>query len=213
MDRRAPIASGGLRAGAPERAGPEDAAAPAPGVQWLYLPPAALLAIWTLRLAAADRPSSFLDLVNLAFHEAGHVFFSPFGQTLHVLGGTLLQLLVPALLAGYFLFRRGPCSAAACLWWLGQNLVNVSIYMADAREMKLPLVGGGEHDWTQIFYQFGLLGEESVRAVSTITHHLGVLAMLGSAAAIAAYGLFPRFRVAVDARLSALPGAPSDRTS
>jgi hypothetical protein len=186
-------------------------AAPARGIEWLYLPPALLLAAWGMGLAAA--PASFLDLVDLAFHEAGHVFFSPFGQTLHVLGGTLLQLFIPALLAGYFLFRMSPCSAAICLWWLGQNLLNVSIYMADAREMKLELVGGGEHDWTQIFYQFGLLGEESVRAVSTFTHHLGVLVMLASAAAIAAYGFFPRLREAVDSRLSALPGVPSDRTS
>ena len=181
------------------------------GIGWFCLPSALLLAAWGMSLAGA--PASFLDGVDLAFHEAGHIVFSPFGQTLHVLGGTMLQLFIPALLAGYFLFRRGPCSAAVCLWWLGQNLLNVSVYMADAREMKLDLVGGGEHDWTQIFYQFGLLGEGSVRAVSACTHHLGVLVMLASAAAIAAYGLFPRLREAVDSRLSALPGAPSDRTS
>ena len=176
------------------------------GIAWLCLPAALLLAAWGMSLAGAEAPSSYLDGADLAFHEAGHILFSPFGQTLHVLGGTLLQLLVPALLAGYFLFRRSPCSGMVCLWWLGQNLVNVSIYMGDAREMKLPLVGGGEHDWTQIFYQFGLLSEESVRDVSTLTHHAGVLVMLASAAAIAAYGLFPRLREAIDEGLGRLRG-------
>jgi hypothetical protein len=188
-------------------------AAPARRAKWIYLPPALLLAAWAIRLAAADRPSSVLDLLNLAFHEAGHLFLSPFGQTLHVLGGTLMQLFVPALLAGYFLLKRGPFSATVCLWWLGQSFVNVSVYMADAREMKLDLVGGGEHDWTQIFYQFGLLGEESVRAVSTLTHHFGVLVMLASAAFIASFSLIPgareRFRDWLERRLGGSSPGPA----
>jgi len=52
--------------------------------------------------------------------------------------------------------------------------------MADARDMQLELVGGGEHDWTQLFYQFGLLGQESVAKVSTATHHLGVIVMVAA---------------------------------
>ncbi|MBI3448929.1 MAG: hypothetical protein HY049_08460, partial [Acidobacteria bacterium] len=30
---------------------------------------------------------SVIDYVNLPFHEGGHIFFSPFGTTLHILGG------------------------------------------------------------------------------------------------------------------------------
>ena len=148
------------------------------GISWWHLAPLAALAWWTLSAAGSDRAYLFIDGVNLAFHEAGHLFFAPFGSTLHILGGTLLQLLVPALLAGYFLVKqRAPFSAAVCAWWLGEGLTNVAVYMADAREMKLELVGGGEHDWTQLFYQFGLLGEESVARVSGLTHGLGVMVM------------------------------------
>ena len=178
------------------------------------LVPAALLLAGSIALARADQPFNFLDWVNLAFHEAGHLFMSPFGQTLYVLGGTLLQVAVPAVLSGYFLVKqRSPFGAALCAWWLGENFLNVSVYMADARAMQLPLVGGGEHDWTQLFYQFGLLGEESVSRVSGATHHLGVLVML----AAVAWVVFPwnPLDAAADADLvlpataSESPAAPS----
>ena len=51
-------------------------------------------------LRSADGWIPVLDSLNLVFHEAGHPLFSPFGETLHILGGTLMQLLVPALVAG-----------------------------------------------------------------------------------------------------------------
>ena len=142
----------------------------------------ALLAslLWvTERLATHSWNGWALDLVNLAFHEAGHVFLQPFGHTLHFLGGTLFQLGVPILLVWYFLYRRGAAfAAAACLWWLGESLVNVAVYMADARSLELDLVGGGEHDWNELFYRFGLLGEDSVAAISSATHAIGVVVML-----------------------------------
>jgi len=140
---------------------------------------AALLLWVTERLATRAWHGCALDLVNLAFHEAGHVFLRPLGSTLHFLGGTLFQLGVPALLVWYFLFRRAAAFAAAvCLWWAGESLVNVAVYMADARDLELPLVGGGEHDWNELFYRFGLLGEDSVAAISAATRGAGVAVML-----------------------------------
>lgn len=137
------------------------------------------LAYWTLTLPTAEDPWCFLDFVNLAFHEAGHLFFSPFGTTVHYLGGTLGQLLVPAILAVYFVVWQGkPFGAAFCLFWFGENLVNVARYMADARELALPLVGGGDHDWNELFYRFGLLGEESVASVASATRTAGAAGML-----------------------------------
>ena len=135
---------------------------------------------WTTRLVAAPERGCFLDLVDLPFHEAGHLVLAPFGSTLHYLGGTLGQLAVPILLAGYFLLSSGarPLGAAVCFWWVGQNLVNISVYMADARDLALPLVGGGDHDWNELFYRFGLLGEESVRHVSGAARAGGLLVML-----------------------------------
>jgi hypothetical protein len=138
----------------------------------------ALIGFWTIRLGTGAQVGCFLDLVNLAFHEAGHIVLAPFGETAHFLGGTLGQLAVPAGLTGYFLVRRRqPFAAAVCAWWVGENLVNIAVYMADARTLGLDLVGGGEHDWNILFYQFGLLGEESVARISSLTHGLGVLLM------------------------------------
>jgi hypothetical protein len=151
-------------------------------VRWLYLIPAVLGGIWALRLSAAAQPHCFLDWINLPFHEAGHLFLAPFGRLLHFLGGSLLQLFVPALIVGYFLYRGRPFSASACFWWFGENFLNISVYMADARELKLELVGGGEHDWNEIFYRLGLLDQESVERISTATHHLGVIVMLAAVA-------------------------------
>ena len=124
---------------------------------------------WTLILAVGYSDRCFMDLVNLAFHEAGHVFLTPFGETIHFLGGSLGQLFVPALLIGYFLLRRPSLTGAAfCTWWLGESIVNVAYYMADARELAMPLVGGGVHDWNWIFYRFDLLDEPSVDFISSI---------------------------------------------
>lgn len=161
------------------------------GSTWPALLLGALLGFWTVRLIAMPDSGCFLDLVNLAFHESGHLFLAPFGSTMHYLGGTLGQLAVPAGLAVYFLLvgQASPLGAAACAWWLGENLVNVSVYMADARDLALPLVGGGDHDWNELFYRFGLLGDKSVRVVSSGTRVAGILAMLFGLAWVMVFAL------------------------
>jgi hypothetical protein len=149
------------------------------GIRWPRLLLLLPLAWWTVRKMLEAGHWAFLDYVNLAFHEAGHVFLAFAGETLHLLGGTLGQLAVPLLLGGYFLLRKGqPFAAAACAWWAGENLTNISYYMADARDLALPLVGGGEHDWNTLFYKFGLLTEPWVVRISGATRLLGVVAML-----------------------------------
>ena len=52
---------------------------------WVFLGGLAVLTPDLLRPAGW----SFLDGVDLIFHEAGHVLFSPFGPTLMLLGGSL----------------------------------------------------------------------------------------------------------------------------
>jgi len=133
----------------------------------------------TLRLLAHPGDGCLLDLVNLPFHEAGHVFLAPFGHILHVLGGTLGQLAVPAVLGWYFLVRRSDAFASSfCTWWFGENLINISTYMADARAQVLPLVGGGEHDWTELFFRWHTLDEPSVVRISSATRGAGEVVML-----------------------------------
>lgn len=104
-----------------------------------------------------DKHFSFLDYINLAFHEAGHVFLGFFGQFIMTLGGTLFQLLIPAACLLHFLRQGANLGWQLCLFWIGQSLLNVSIYAADAIKQELPLVGGGTHDWTYLLTEIGLI--------------------------------------------------------
>jgi len=92
-------------------------------------------------------------------HEAGHVFFRVLGPEMGVAGGTLMQLLLPAVLAASFLRNDYRPGVQIMLVWLGQSLENASVYAADARARVLPLLGGErvEHDWHQMLGAAGLL--------------------------------------------------------
>ena len=58
----------------------------------------------------------------------------PLGRFMSVLGGSLMQLLIPAVCAGTLLLQtRDPFGAACCLWWIGENLLDLAPYIADAR--------------------------------------------------------------------------------
>jgi cyclophilin family peptidyl-prolyl cis-trans isomerase/HEAT repeat protein len=114
-----------------------------------------------------------LDNVDLAIHEAGHIFFAPFGEFIGYLGGTLLQLIVPLTFFGYFLYHRNRYAAAVLLWWVGQNLWNISVYIRDARSLELPLVGGGEHDWAYLLGELGLLHRD--QSIGQTVFLIGVL--------------------------------------
>ncbi|HJO38060.1 MAG: hypothetical protein QGG24_02925 [Vicinamibacterales bacterium] len=59
----------------------------------------------------------FLDGVNLALHEGGHLMFAAFGQTLQVLGGTIGQLFFPIACAASFAHRKQIFEAAVCGVW------------------------------------------------------------------------------------------------
>ncbi len=125
------------------------------------------LAIWTMWFARTplsdDAMESFLHLPDLVFHEAGHIIFSPFGRFMTVLGGSLMQTLVPIVAAIAFIRQQDTFSAAVCAWWAGQNLVDLAPYVADAQKLQLVLLGGRTgaevegHDWEFIMTQLGLL--------------------------------------------------------
>lgn len=100
---------------------------------------------------------SFLDYINLAFHEAGHLFLGFFGRFVMFLGGTVFQLLLPALCMLQLRRKRSNIGWQLCLFWLGESLLNISVYVGDAIKQELPLVGGGEHDWTYLLTELGLI--------------------------------------------------------
>ena len=100
-----------------------------------------------------------IDGVNLVIHEAGHIFFMPFGQFLMIAGGSLLQLIIPAIFAVYFYYQGKGYSCALVLLWVGESLLNVSVYAGDAVAMQLPLLGGKDsiHDWNYMLDSMGWL--------------------------------------------------------
>jgi hypothetical protein len=125
--------------------------------EWARLALTTALALYGALCIARPEVYRLLDGVDLLIHEAGHVVFAPFGEFVGFLGGTLLQLLLPAAFLVSFLRRGEPYAATVVLWWIAQNLWNISVYMRDARSQALPLVGGGEHDWGYLLGRLGLL--------------------------------------------------------
>ena len=104
----------------------------------------------------------FIDIANLVVHEGGHNLFRWFGPTLCLWGGTLLQWLVPFLLAAYFLAHRETTGFVFSLFFFFENWLYTATYMADARAQVLPLVTTGdpdfaEHDFFAIFTSLGVL--------------------------------------------------------
>jgi len=104
----------------------------------------------------------FIDNANLVTHEGGHALFGWFGYKIGIMGGTILQCLVPFLLAAYFFYQRQVSGFVFCAFFFFENFLYTATYMADARAEALPLVSAGgsdsvEHDWNTMFGWFGLL--------------------------------------------------------
>ncbi len=121
----------------------------------------------------------FIDGVNLLIHEAGHVVFKPFGELLMIAGGSLFQILLPAIFVGYFVWNKKFFSAALVLFWVGESLLYVAIYAGDSLALQLPLVGGEIHDWNYILGQFGMLKQTA--KIAGLIRFLGTLTIIAAA--------------------------------
>jgi hypothetical protein len=82
-----------------------------------------------------------------------------FGKFIYTLGGTLMQIILPSIIAGYFFRNNYRTGVQFGLLWLGQNFINISVYAADAQARKLPLLGGNKvyHDWHYLLGEVGIL--------------------------------------------------------
>jgi hypothetical protein len=149
----------------------------------------AILAWWTWQFVPHPLDwslinASFLHLVNLPFHEAGHLVFSPFGEFMTILGGSLLQVIVPLVCAVAFVRREDWFGATVGAWWAGENLVDVAPYIADARALQMPLLGGGTgaevtgHDWEALLGRLGWLHLDHTLGMSA--HVIGSVVMVAS---------------------------------
>jgi len=130
------------------------------GQRGYHLPKVAFAGLLLLYgLSGAVDPQRFwlLNGADLAFHEFGHLAFGFLGEFVQFLGGTLMQLIVPAGIAVHFYLRQERYGFAVALFWIAQNLFNIAVYVADAQAQALPLVGGGIHDWNYLLGRMGLL--------------------------------------------------------
>lgn len=157
---------------------------------WQRVPLAAVIVagafygLFLLQAAKGSGPLLMMDLVFIPIHEGGHLLFRFFGEFLAVAGGTLLQLGVPLMLATFFIFQRQVMGTTFCLFFFFEQLLPISVYMADARAQELQLITVGDsddviHDWNYLFGRFGVLDHDT-----QIAHVVRVLGWLGMIATV-----------------------------
>lgn len=148
---------------------------------------AVLLAAYFLWIAYDPMQGSFLDNVDLPIHETGHLLFRPFGELMSIAGGSLFQVIFPAVFVGYFIWQRSFYSAAIVLLWVGQSILNVWVYAADAVVMRLVLTSGWTgaegsfHDWNYLLTETGLLG--STKTIAGVIRFIGTLTVIAASVA------------------------------
>ncbi len=161
--------------------------------------------IWGLKFIFMPLESNYVNdsvwhLVNLPFHEFGHILFRPFGRLMTSLGGSIAQVLMPVICLAVFLIKtRDTFAASFTMWWTGQNFMDLAPYINDARSLTLPLLGGntgrtspyGFHDWEFILRETKLLRYDHVLA--NLADTLGTLLMI-CAFVWGAYILFKQYK-------------------
>jgi len=141
----------------------------------------------------------FFDWVNLFIHEGGHFLFMPLGQFIYVAGGSLFQSLVPLLLMIYFFRQRDNFAGSFVMMWLGQTLVNTSIYIKDAELLRLHLLGGGLHDWNYLLSELGVL--HMAGGIGLSFHIMGMVIIIIGCCLGIYYSLYEQEEVSSDNEL------------
>jgi hypothetical protein len=140
----------------------------------------ALLGWFLVRFLLDPRYVPPFAALNLVVHEAGHaLFFWSGNQWWTVAGGTLFELAVPPLVGLLFFRQRDALGVLVALFWLGSALVDVSVYVGDARAQALPLVSMWEgtpiHDWNYLLGRAGGLRYD--RPLGRLLRLLGLVCM------------------------------------
>jgi len=96
---------------------------------------------------------------------------------------SLLQLIIPLLVMLTFIFKhRDNFAASIGLWWLAQSMMDLMLYISDARAQEMWLLGGvrgkdmpGIHDWNNILYRMGLLEYDQVLSTLVMLLSIGLM--------------------------------------
>jgi hypothetical protein len=128
--------------------------------QWVAAAVVTVLLAWLTYSRQGWIP--ILSAFDLGVHEFGHLLTCWAPPLMCSFAGSLLQVAAPLLLAGYFWWRRDQFAVVLMVAWAAENLHNVSVYIADAEVMILPLFGddgsGAGHDWHNILLELNALG-------------------------------------------------------
>mgnify|MGYP001314340225 CR=1 FL=1 len=124
-----------------------------------------LLLIWFvyvfIRHAADPMYDSIIGPLNLGIHEFGHLIFMPLGEFMHMIGGTIFQMIVPFFAMFNFYRQDDFFSIALSFGWLSTNFFSIARYAADTRRMEIPIstpFGGNPiHDWNYLLVKWRLL--------------------------------------------------------
>jgi hypothetical protein len=133
---------------------------------------------------SAELNESFMHTINLVFHEAGHVIFTLLGNFMRIIGGSLLQLIIPLVILFSLLIKnRDTFGASIGLWWFSQSMMDLVSYINDAESQEMWLLGGvqgkdmpGIHDWNNILSQLDLL--QSAHTIATTVSWLAITLMI-----------------------------------
>ena len=137
-----------------------------------------------MRAPLDEAMNSVWHNVDLPIHEAGHIIFGFLGEFIQYLGGSLMQLLMPLVVLFAFLIKnRDAFGASLALWWFGQNFLDLSPYINDARDQVIILLGGvtgqeapGYHDWNYLLGRLGWLRYDHLLA--RLSHNAGGIIIL-----------------------------------
>jgi hypothetical protein len=128
-----------------------------------------------------------LGLVDLGFHELGHLLTYPFPDVITAMMGSVTQVAVPLGVALYFLyFRKDRLAGGLCLAWAATSAQDASVYIADAPAQSLPLLGDGIHDWAFVLGRWHVI--DRAAAIASGVKAFG-LAMLFAGFAICLWSL------------------------
>jgi len=147
-----------------------------------------ILAAYGAYLVPMDIPSgeiwgTLMHYPIIVIHEFGHVLFRPFGEFMHLAGGTLTQIGMPLVFGGILLYRnRDPFAAAVCLWWAAVAVLDVAPYIYDAYKPQHILLSArtgdeGSHDFIDILGDLGLLNKAQPIGYATRVFGAGVLGL------------------------------------
>jgi hypothetical protein len=132
-----------------------------------------------------------LGLVDLGFHELGHLLSLLLTDVVTAAMGSVAQVAVPLGLAAYFGFARSDAvGAGVCMAWAGTSARDVAVYVADAPFERLQLIGG-EHDWAFILGPEHLDALESAATIAS-TIRVGGTILILTGLGCCAWGLVDR---------------------